>query len=270
MQFALPVPLDPQSASNLRLPWTSLLSREDLVQHVAKYPGMSWYVPGTNAYLIAGPWRNRDDIVEILESRGDRYRPALWTSLMESIINTAGAIIVDPTEYKSAAHFYHTVKVSCLETVLVLRNTHIPGPELSVELEIQSVLKRGIAELIAIDWDSFPWLWRNSRREFEEYLDSPGVHAWVAYKSEEPIGYVSLTLYDDWGHIDRLAVRPNFQGRGYGAQLLSWALRQLHVMGAKYAQLSTQETNERSFKLYSSFGFKLCRGGYKIYGKYLG
>ncbi len=261
-----PQPITKQVAATIRLPWTSLLSREELSRHVGRYPRMSWHIPGAQSYLVAGPWRNRADIAEVLETRGERHRLVLWRCLLEDRADEYGAVLVDAAEYRSATGFYRDVGVEMLEEVLVLRTSALPGPPVEQTVEMQPMRNRGIDELMRVDRDAFPWLWWNSREEFEEYLDTPGVTMWVAMRNEEMLGYVGITQLREWGHIDRLAVRPQFQGNGYGTQLLAWALQRLADSGARYAQLSTQESNERSQGLYQRFGFRPTRGSYKLYG----
>lgn len=264
-----PAPITPQDAAALRLPWTSLLSREDLERHVARYPDMSWRVPDTNSYLVAGPWRNRRDIVEVFESRGERARPDLWAALLRRAPEPYSAVLVDPTEYRSAAGFYRRAGVGPLEEVIVLRTSSLPGQSVPVTLELATVRGKGLESLLRVDHGAFPWFWRNSREEFEQYLDTPGVRVCIGVEGEEPVGYVGVTELGGWAHVDRLAVHRDAQGRGYGAQMLSWALRWASETGARYVQLSTQGTNARSQRLYQRFGFKPTRGGYRLFGAYL-
>lgn len=256
-------------AASIRIPWSSLLSREELIEHVGRYPGMSWYVPGTSSYLVAGPWRNRREIVEVYETRGERLRHALWRSLLANASEPYGAVLVDPSEYRAAAHFYRHVGVGAIEDVLALRTGALPGPAVEITLQITPMRSKGLEDVLRVDHSAFPWLWRNSREEFEEYLNTPGVRLLVGAAGGESVGYIGFTEFNGWGHIDRLAVRAESHGRGYGSQLLSWTLRRLHEAGARYVQLSTQESNARSQGLYTRFGFKQTRGSYRVYGVFL-
>lgn len=264
---ATPRPISREIAASLRIPWSSLLSRRELEEHVERYPSASWYVPGTNSYLVAGPWRRRDDIIEVLESHGDRLRPALWEALLRD--GAFGAVLVDPSEFRSAPDFYQARGVRPLEEVLVLRTSTLPGPPTRADMEVVPVRKRVLRDVAALDASAFPWLWRNSRAEFEDYLATPGVQIWAAYREGRMVGYVGFTDLGGWGHVDRVAVEESMRGRGYGASLLGFALRTLHGLGARYVQLSTQTSNERSLRLYRRFGFKPARGGYRLQGLYL-
>lgn len=230
---------------------------------------MSWYMPGTNSYLVAGPWRNRSELAEVFESRGERHRPALWSAMVEGGEGRYSAVLIDPSEFRSAAGFYRGAGVGLLEEVMVLRTGSLPGPDVPMDLEITPMRTRGLESLIVIDHSAFPWLWRNSREEFQEYLETPDVSVWIGLSGGEPVGYVGVTVLGGWGHVDRLAVRGDHQGNGYGSQLLSWALRNLQQAGARYVQLSTQGSNEPSQQLYTRFGFRQTHGGYKLYGVYL-
>ena len=72
----------------------------------------------------------------------------------------------------------------------------------------------------SIDQASFPWLWRNNRAEFDVYLHTPGVEVWLVEADGEPVAYFGVTLFPDWGHLDRIAVVPEQQGRGFGLETL--------------------------------------------------
>ena len=69
------------------------------------------------------------------------------------------------------------------------------------------------------------------------------------------IGYEWCELYGQRAHLARLAIQPDYQGRGIGAQLLHRAITDALAHGAKEISLNTQENNERSLALYRRFGF---------------
>ena len=68
-------------------------------------------------------------------------------------------------------------------------------------------------------------------------------------------------------HLDRIAVRPDLQGSGYGAATLAFTVETLFHRGSRRVGLSTQATNHRSRRLYERFGFRRTPGhDYDLYG----
>jgi RimJ/RimL family protein N-acetyltransferase len=85
-----------------------------------------------------------------------------------------------------------------------------------------------------------------------------------------PISYFGVTTYLGWGHLDRIAVRPEFQGRGFGKEALTFAIAHLAGLGAQRIGLSTQRGNAPSRRIYERFGFRRVWGNdYRVYGRYL-
>jgi ribosomal protein S18 acetylase RimI-like enzyme len=83
------------------------------------------------------------------------------------------------------------------------------------------------------------------------------------------VGYVSYTLREGRGHIDRIAIDPDFQGKGYGAELLTLTLQRLEREGGRNVGLNTQSDNYKAHGLYGRFGFERLRWGFRIVGKWL-
>ncbi len=255
-----------EAARRIRLPWGSAVSREDLVRQVERDPTMAWHVPGTNDHLIAYPWRRRSDIAEVVETRGESRRPLLWEAFLGARSGGKVAVLIEPAEYHRAYGFYRSAGVTLLEEVIVLRSRSLPGPPVPITLDVRRATVSDVDDLLTVDHAAFPWLWRNSREEFEEYVSSPDVRVWLGCEGPVPVAYAGATDMGGWGHVDRLAVRAGWQGRGYGAQLLACAMRWLGERGIRHAQLSTQRDNARSQGLYRRFGFEQTRGTMRLHG----
>jgi len=71
-------------------------------------------------------------------------------------------------------------------------------------------------------------------------------------KQGEIIG--SVALKDD--EIDDLIVNAKYQGRGYGRQLLLWALEHMH---SEKIILHVAEWNQKAMRLYESVGFETVK-----------
>ena len=46
------------------------------------------------------------------------------------------------------------------------------------------------------------------------------------------MGYFGVTLFPDWGHLDRVAVVPEQQGKGFGLETLGLAVDTMRRRGA--------------------------------------
>ncbi len=69
------------------------------------------------------------------------------------------------------------------------------------------------------------------------------------------VAYEWCEIYKEHAHLTRLAVHPDYQGQGIGAQLLYQAITDALAAGANLMTLNTQENNRRSRALYERFGF---------------
>lgn len=74
---------------------------------------------------------------------------------------------------------------------------------------------------------------------------------------DEPVGYLISGSSETRGFIQRLAVHPDHQGRGYASALLADAIGWLGRRGTESITINTQVENERARLLYERHGFVL-------------
>jgi ribosomal protein S18 acetylase RimI-like enzyme len=255
---------------SLRLGWWSRFDPTEVRAVLEAAPGISTWMPETNEYALTGPWRHRSDIVHLIELISIRHPGTLAAAAVERA-RRAGVrlfLAVEMTERRRVS-FYDQVGLSMLEEVLSYELLHPRASHQGMaDMEPVTVpTPAALDQLQQIDSDAFPWLWRNSCAEFNEYLRNPGVEVHVLREAEEDVGYVGISAYPGWGHIDRVAVRASHQGRGLGRKLTRFAIDRLVALGSTRIGLSTQRRNERSQSLYESLGFKRQVGSdYQIYG----
>ena len=111
-----------------------------------------------------------------------------------------------------------------------------------------------LPEILALDTLAFDQLWRKASSSFSEALANAVSFA-VAETDGQIVGYEWCEIYRKHAHLARLAVHPDFQGRGIGAQLLYQAIVDTLSRGVNLITLNTQEDNYRSHALYKRFGF---------------
>lgn len=270
-------PLVRDDLRRLRLGWSSRFDEGTVARLLSAHPGLSVWLPATGEYVLAGPWRHRAEIVSILELGAGIGAVALMRGLAEVSAAAGKRLIIASERHESRRReFYDRVGFTLLEEIVIYDLSRGPhrAPAL-MELRFERVdlaQPEARRELIAVDRRAFPWLWWNSEEEFDNYAATPGV---ALYLGRDPSGaavsYVGVTNFRSWGHLDRIAVVPEAQGRGYGRQSLDWAVLVLAEGGARRIGLSTQSRNERSRRLYDRYGFQRVESqDYALYGRWLG
>jgi ribosomal protein S18 acetylase RimI-like enzyme len=262
--------LAPEDIPALRLPGRR--GAESVRQLLERSPGRSVWVPATLEYALIGPWRNRPEIASIEELVAVRHLEKLLRAAVERCADQGDELIltVELDTRRSPAR-YERAGLEMLEEVITYELGSGRDPwSSSSHIRPVRVLAHdepAIDLVTSIDQASFPWLWRNNRTEFDVYLDTPGVEVWLVEVEDDPVAYFGVTLFPDWGHLDRIAVVPELQGRGFGLQTLGLAVDAMRNRGARRVGLSTQRSNRRSQRLYERFGFQRTPAyDYRLFG----
>ncbi len=268
-------PLTPQNARDLRLPWLSRFNASTLTAHLVANPGMALWVPRTGEYALAEPWRRRSDIAQIAEVTARKGKAALVRALTERLREQGNRmVLLSDDVWRDQSKLYADLGFAPIERIVFFQR-NLPNGECGMgnaeynsipHLQYHVCTLHDLELLLQLDHASFPWLWWNSRDEFEAYLQMPGVHVYSASYEGQPVGYASYTICDGWAHLDRLAVIESHQGRKFGAAQLLHSLNHIIALGARSVSLSTQQTNAQSHRLYEGFGFRQTRDHMDMYG----
>jgi ribosomal protein S18 acetylase RimI-like enzyme len=116
----------------------------------------------------------------------------------------------------------------------------------------------------AVDWQAFDPLWRNSISSIELAYKQHAV-ATVAEDDDQLLGFQISTASPMGGHLARLAVSPQAQGKGIGYALVRDALDQFERRGALRVTVNTQAENTVSLALYEKAGFQPTGETYPVY-----
>ena len=265
-------PLEAGDARRLRLPWLSRFSTSTVEDQLAQHPGHSLWVPATGEYAIVAPWRNRSDIAQAVEIVGRRGKEALIDAVVNKARNRGyQLLLLSDDVWSEDSRLYIELGFRQLERIVFFNRElrHLDLTQSANDFPLLTFTRADLGQLdilVRLDHASFPWLWWNSLAEFETYLQMPDVHVYVAFDDQTPVGYSSFTMYNKWAHLDRLAVIVEQQGRGFGAAQLQYLLGVMQSMSADSVNLSTQEDNLRSHRLYRSFGFQQSTEKMGFYG----
>lgn len=141
------------------------------------------------------------------------------------------------------------------EWVVAYERTGVePPPAVPSPAKVRTAHFRDLPDLLALDTLAFDHIWRKSVGNFNEALASAASFL-LAEMDDQLVGYEWCEIYRQQAHLTRLAVHPDYQGQGIGAQLLRQAIIDVLANGADRITLNTQENNYRSCALYQRFGF---------------
>jgi len=147
-----------------------------------------------------------------------------------------------------------------------------PGTDLrsggNAAVRVQPALPEHLPGMLTVDAAAFEAFWRLDDRALRRALDeeayvlvalgTPPLRARGDRNPEAVIGYLVADVWEARAHIVRLAVAPEYQGRGVATRLIAEVLRLMTADGAvREVTVNTQETNARSRGLYERLGFAL-------------
>lgn len=261
-------PLVVDRLPRLRLARNSRFTTSTLEQHVEENGNFCWVAAGTDEYVVGGRWRRRADIGHVIEMTQGRHRDALLERLTASFRRIGMTLVVVACDdFSLYVSFYSKQGFEKLDEIIELERYPGATSEPANGVRVRPYAHEDLAEAIETDRLAFPWLWQNNEAEFRWYLSMPGVEMYVAESQEGKIvGYAGLTINGSHGHLDRLAVHPDWQKKGYGTALLRATIERMERQRTKRITLSTQAHNVRSQSLYRKFGFHHTFRSQTIYG----
>jgi ribosomal protein S18 acetylase RimI-like enzyme len=255
-------------ARRLPVPLGALLDRRALAELIAEGRAEVWRAEDFSGYAAARDWRGRAEIAEIVDSGGAARAAAALALIAALEASGRGALVLSDAEQARRRRWYADLGWGILENLVVYEHA---DPARATPPRGLLVLEPFQAELIAtvtdIDTAAFPWFWWNDPEDFLRYAQRANVAVFLARRDGAPAGYLGLTVANRYGHLDRLAIHPRFQGQGLGSEILRLALADLAQRGCRRAGLSTQEGNTRSRRLYERHGFRAHRELLPLWGK---
>jgi [ribosomal protein S18]-alanine N-acetyltransferase len=112
-----------------------------------------------------------------------------------------------------------------------------------------------LAGVLEVENESFtnPW----TREMYSWELQNRSVcHIFVVRTPDCRVaGFCAFWLVFDEIHINNLAMRPTFRGRGIGTALLHHVLAEARNLGARRATLEVRASNDGARRLYDRLGF---------------
>jgi len=143
-------------------------------------------------------------------------------------------------------------------SVITLRRPRQLGIEThnnKTDYQMRSATSKDMAAIADVDAHAFSPIWQYSE-ETLRIAAAQSVSVSMLDYQNQVVGYQLSTLHSGSGHLARLAVVPEYQGKGYGKALVNYALRQFLQRNVYTITVNTQKDNIRSQRVYQRLGFK--------------
>lgn len=213
---------------------------------------------GRDRVQISG-WKSRDDVANLVPfPSGDRLavdtvRRAI-DSARESGYRRAYTAAMSPTQ---AVPFVEGGFELVEELHLLER--HLDGDPSSTRGGLRRGRRLDFDAVLSFDGLAFDEFWQFDRSSLADAMRATPRSRFQVTRTTPIVGYHVTGLAGSNAYLQRVAVHPEAQGRGWGRRLVEDGLRWAWRNGAVRAHVNTQITNERALALYERCGFQSAR-----------
>jgi ribosomal-protein-alanine N-acetyltransferase len=125
----------------------------------------------------------------------------------------------------------------------------------STRIYLSEIDQNFLSQLRAIDCACLGNFW--SLEAYQREIDNPSsLVLGLTNENHELLGFGCLWSVLEEAHITVLAVRPEYQGQGFGKAIVWGLLKKARDRNLEWATLEVRESNHVAIALYESFGFK--------------
>jgi len=124
-------------------------------------------------------------------------------------------------------------------------------------IKIREMQHGDLDQIMAIEQVSFPTPW--SRRMFLSELRGTLSRNFTAGLEKETgfelLGYINYWIYADEAHLNNLAVRTDYRGKGVAFSLVVDMIKRARMEGARWSTLEVRQSNKAALRLYKKLGY---------------
>ena len=93
-------------------------------------------------------------------------------------------------------------------------------------------------------------------RIFSESLQNKESYIAIIEAADKIVGFCKVDIACKTGKLDYLVVLQNYRGKGFGKQLMDWAMNTFHKHNIKHIDVKVIDGNNAIY-LYEKYGFKM-------------
>lgn len=120
------------------------------------------------------------------------------------------------------------------------------------ELSYRPMLESDLDEVLRVECAAFSHPW--TRGIFLDCVRSE-YECWLLFSGHQQVGHTVLSAAGDESHLLNITIKPEHQGCGLGAALLTFIIEQARQRKAEVTFLEVRASNEAAARLYERFGF---------------
>ena len=147
------------------------------------------------------------------------------------------------------------------DIITLSRSGHTLAENIHNPIPIRPATMNDLERMIEVDLAAFAPPWQLSSEDLRSAKRLATICT-VASIDETIVGYQLSTTYNQNGHLARLAVLPEVQGKGVGSSLVHDMITRFQRRNIQTITVNTQASNARSQQLYVRFNF--LQNGYDL------
>ena len=120
------------------------------------------------------------------------------------------------------------------------------------KISIDKNIERSFGKIIPLKW------WERKGLDIKRDFNANPKGFFVKEFDGKIAGFIATHIEKEsrTGKISHLAIHPNFQRKGFGSELMDYALSFMRTNGMKICRIEATDTNDAAIKLYKKIGFK--------------
>jgi len=91
---------------------------------------------------------------------------------------------------------------------------------------------------------------------FEEALETQTSRIAVIEDNDQVVGFCKIDINGENGKLDYLMILKDYRGKGYGKDLMDWAMRSFELNNVRHIEVKVIDGNE-AIHLYEKYGFMM-------------